>query len=85
MLHNRESGVGRRAVCRYFVSQHPEVERKIEAELDSLEFLVTSNRKTPRRLEYADLSKLPYLSGAIKAGPKPSQASSLSPELCLLI
>ena len=56
-------------VCRYFVSQHPEVDRKIEAELDSLGFLVTSTRKNPKRLEYADLSKLPYLSGVIKARP----------------
>jgi len=53
--------------CRYFISQHPEAERKIAEELDGLGFLVTSARKTPRRLEYADLSKLPYLSGAVKA------------------
>lgn len=63
---------------RYLISQHSEVQRKIEAELDSLGFLVTSTRKTPRRLEYSDLSKLPYLSGAIKA----SQPSALKPDLC---
>ena len=56
------------AVRRFFISQHPEVEQKIEAELDSLGFLVTGTRKTPKGMEYADLSKLPYLSGAIKAG-----------------
>ncbi len=54
-------------MCRYFISQHPEAERRIEAELDSLGFLVTSTRKNPKRMEYADLSKLTYLSGAIKA------------------
>ena len=58
--------------CRFFISQHPEVERKIEAELDSAGFLVTSTRRNPKRLEYADLSRLPYLSGAIKANPLPN-------------
>ena len=61
-------------VRRFLVSQHPEVERKIEAELDSLGFLVTSMRKIPQRLEHADLSKLPYLSGVIKASTKSSLA-----------
>ena len=64
-------------MCRYFISQHPEAERKVEAELDSLGFLVTSTRKTPKRMEYNDLSKLPYLSGAVKAGT-PSR-------LCILL
>ena len=63
---------------RYLISHHSEAQRKIEAELDSLGFLVTSTRKTPRRLEYSDLSKLPYLSGAIKA----NLPSALKPDLC---
>ncbi len=36
------------------------------AELDSLGLLVTPERPTPANLEYADLSKLTYLSAAIK-------------------
>ncbi|KAK9915327.1 hypothetical protein WJX75_007673 [Coccomyxa subellipsoidea] len=50
----------------YLISQHPEVEAKITAELDSLGFLVGPTRPVPKKMEYSDLSKLTYLSAAIK-------------------
>ncbi len=56
-------------LSRFLISQHPEVEAKITAELDSLGLLVGPSRPKPREMEYADLSKLTYLSAAIKAGP----------------
>ena len=56
-------------VCRYLISQHPDADHKIAEELDNLDLLVTSTRRKPRQLEYADLSRMPYLSGAIRVGP----------------
>ncbi|KAK9803216.1 hypothetical protein WJX73_004613 [Symbiochloris irregularis] len=50
----------------YLISQHPEVEAKIVAELDALELLATTERPSPRPLVSADLGKLPYLSCVIK-------------------
>ena len=50
----------------YKVAQHPEVEAKITAELDSLGLLVTPQNPKPRPLEYADLTKLTYLGAVIK-------------------
>ena len=54
--------------CRYLISQHPDADRKIAEELDSLDLLVTRTRRAPRQLQYADLSRMPYLSGAIRVG-----------------
>jgi hypothetical protein len=51
---------------RYTSSQHPEVEAKIMAELDSLELAITPQRPSPRPLTYADLPKLAYLQATIK-------------------
>lgn len=42
------------------------MEAKITAELDSLGFLVGPTRLVPKKMEYFDLSKLTYLSAAIK-------------------
>lgn len=53
-------------LCRFLISQHPEAEAKIKAELDDLGLLVGPHRPVPNKLEYADLSKLTYLSAAIK-------------------
>ena len=53
---------------RYLISQQPEADCKIAEELDSLDLLVTCTRRTPRQLQYADLSRMPYLSGAIRVG-----------------
>lgn len=53
-------------VCRYLISQYPEVEAKIAAELASLGLLATPEQPNPKPLEYADISKLTYLSCVIK-------------------
>ncbi|EIE22263.1 cytochrome P450 [Coccomyxa subellipsoidea C-169] len=50
----------------FLISQHPEVEAKITTELEDLGFLVGPSRPVPRQMEYSDLSKLTYLSAAIK-------------------
>lgn len=47
---------------RYLLTQHPEVQRKLEQELDRAGLLVTAERPQPRALEYADLANLQYLS-----------------------
>ncbi len=51
---------------RYMMSQHPEVEAKIIAELDSLGLSITPQRQHPRKMTYADLNKLTYLNATIK-------------------
>ncbi|CAL5224619.1 g7335 [Coccomyxa viridis] len=50
----------------YMVSQHPEVEAKILAELDSLELSITPQRPHPRKMTYADVNQLTYLQATIK-------------------
>ena len=52
--------------CRYLLSQHPEVERKLAQELDAAGLLVTPERPNPRPMEFADLAALPYLSWVSK-------------------
>ena len=52
--------------CRFLISQNPEVEAKIVEELRSLGLLATPQQPQPRALEHADLSKLTYLSCAVK-------------------
>lgn len=54
-------------VRRYLISQHPEAEAKIVAELDAAGLLVTAERPHPRSFAFEDLSALPYLSACIKA------------------
>ena len=51
----------------YLVSQHPEVEAKLVAELEQAGLLATPQQPEPRALQYADLSKLTFLSMVIKA------------------
>ena len=53
-------------LCRYLISQHPEVEQKILAELAKLQLLKTPESPQPREMVYADLSKLTYLNAVIK-------------------
>ena len=53
-------------VSRYILSQHPDIEAKVLAELDELELLATPQRPSPRNLTSADLSKLVYLNCVIK-------------------
>lgn len=52
--------------CRFLISQNPEVEARIVEELRSHGLLATPERPQPRALEHADLSKLTYLSCAVK-------------------
>lgn len=48
------------------ITQHPEVEAKVLAELASLGLMATINQPTPRVMEYDDISKLTYTTNAIK-------------------
>ena len=55
----------------YQVSQHPEVEAKICAELDQHGLLVTPSRPNSRKVTYEDLGKLTYLDMVIKVSLSP--------------
>ena len=48
------------------ISSHEEVEKKVLAELASLQLLPTFDRPQPRAMEYDDLAKLTYTTSAIK-------------------
>eukprot|EP00884_Botryococcus_braunii_P003512 jgi/Botrbrau1/13161/Bobra.0187s0109.1 len=50
----------------FAVSQNPEVEAKVTAELASLGLLATTDNPNPRALEWDDLPKLVYLDAVIK-------------------
>ena len=57
-------------LCRYLVSQHPEVERKLAQELDEAGLLVSEQRPAPRKLSREDACSaqhLPYLKAVLKA------------------
>ena len=57
-------------VCSYLVSQHPEVERILQQELDEAGLLVTQQRPHPRKLAREDVCSpqhLPYLKAVLKA------------------
>ena len=59
----------------YFLTKHPDVMAKLEAELDEAGLLVTPQRPTPRAFTWADVGKLSYLDCIIKArGPSPLYA-----------
>ncbi len=53
------------------ISQHPEVEQKVVAELDSLSLLATPDQPDPRPMEHADLQELKYTLQAIKVMASP--------------
>ena len=55
--------------CIYAICQHPEVEARVAAELDSVGLLATPDRLQPRVMEHADLARLPYLQCVIKVKP----------------
>lgn len=50
----------------YLLARHPQVQAKLEAELDAAGLLVTATRPAPRALEFKDLSQLRYLGVVIK-------------------
>ena len=52
--------------CRFAISQHPEVEEKVVAELAEHSLLATEDNPNPRTLAYPDLGKLVYLQAVIK-------------------
>ena len=54
------------AAGRFQLSQHPEAEHKVVAELQALGLLATAEAPVPRLFSSADLSKLPYLTLVIK-------------------
>lgn len=64
----------------YLISQHPEVEDKICAELDQLGLLVTPSRPHPCQVTYDDFSKLVYLEMAIKVSVACSLIRSVKAE-----
>ena len=51
------------------ISQHPDVERKVLAELDAVGLLVTPERPNPRPMEWDDFGKLSYTNACIKVLP----------------
>jgi len=48
-------------LCRYLISQRPEVEARIVAELGEAGLLATPENPTPRAFELNDMQNLPYL------------------------
>ena len=54
---------------RFMITQYPEVEKKVLAELDALGLLVTPERPNPRQMEWDDLGKLSYTNACIKVLP----------------
>ena len=59
-------------IYRHLISQHPEVEAKVLAELEELQLLASPQRPSPRPIEYTDLNRLTYLSCCIKVPALPS-------------
>ena len=55
----------------FLLTQHPEVEAKLAAELDAAGLLATADCPQPRALEWADLGRLVYLQAVIKVCPIP--------------
>ncbi len=54
----------------YLVSQHPEVEAKVAAELAQHGLLATPGNPNPRPVQWDDLGKLTYLNAVIKVCPR---------------
>ena len=65
---------------RYLVSQHPEVEARLVAELDQAGLLVTKERPHPRGMVYGDLSSLTYLNWVCKVGVAPAAVCGSDPQ-----
>lgn len=69
-------------VSRYYLSQHPDVEAKVIAELDACELLVTPARPQPRTPEYDDLPRLNYLKCVIKVALPFYSLSEIASAIC---
>ena len=54
---------------RYAISQHPEVEARIVAELQALGVMPSAEHPHARELTYADTCELNYLQAVIKVRP----------------
>ena len=54
-------------ICRFLLSQRPEVEANVALELDRAGLLVTPERPTPRSFVLTDMQKLPYFNNVCKA------------------
>ena len=65
------------------ISQHPDVEAKVLAELDTLGLLVTPSKPQPRAMMFEDITALEYTICAIKvcSGQKVVDASSTACDL----
>lgn len=61
----------------YFLTKHPDVMAKLEAELDQAGLLVTPQRPHPRAFTWADVGKLTYLDSVIKASGMPPPIGAL--------
>lgn len=54
------------AYALYLVSQYPEAQCRLEAELDAAQLLVTPWRPVPREMAFEDLPRLPYLQAVVR-------------------
>ena len=59
-------------ISRFCISHYPEVEKKVLAELDGLQLLVTQDRPESRPMIFDDLANMKYTSNAIKVPPPPT-------------
>ena len=57
----------------YSLSQHPEVEARLAAELAQHGLLATATQPTPRPIEWDDIPKLTYLQAVIKVWAAPGK------------
>ena len=64
--HTYNSSPNSGLLCRYAISQHPEVEAKIVEELQALGVMPSAERPQARELTYADTCELTYLQAVIK-------------------
>ena len=67
----------------YLITQHPVTEQRVLEELGSAGLLVTPTRPKPRQMVWEDLTKLTFLSCAIKVRCAPSCELFCSAALCV--
>lgn len=54
------------SACSFLISQRPDVEAKITAELAAAGLLASPENPNPRKMELADLNRLPYFVNVCK-------------------